>query len=293
LSKEQRHGQESQGAGGRLDTPDYRRVMGEFLRGTGFQFLNKDDRAAAVRLLPRWEEINAWRSSLPHNRQQALNNPREVWAAFLEHHRKLGDPEAKHRPAKRHRRQYPSLLEQMEALAEQLQFAEERAERAERESTYFAELMTAVAEKAKLSEDAIAEIRSAPRTRASNQRISMASDRADTSVQSLAAARALVINPNAAASGAQMLARAAFLHEAFQRGPAFDRRQRAVANKPLRVLDKVGARSAGNIVTRHDVLSERHFLTLRSSVQGLVCGGGFALDAAGDAVGGENILDQA
>jgi hypothetical protein len=82
-------------SGGRLDTPDYRRVMGQFLRGTGFQFLNKDDRAAAVRLLPRWDEINAWRSSLSHSRQQALNNPREVWAAFLEHRRDLGDPEAK------------------------------------------------------------------------------------------------------------------------------------------------------------------------------------------------------
>jgi hypothetical protein len=144
---------------GRLDTPDYRRVMGEFLRGTGFQFLNKDDRAAAVRLLPRWEEINAWRSSLPHGRQQALNNPREVWAAFLEHRRGLGDPEAKERPTKRQRRQFPSLLEQMEALAEQLQFAEERAERAERESAYFAEMMQAMAKSAKLDDDAIAEIR--------------------------------------------------------------------------------------------------------------------------------------
>jgi hypothetical protein len=34
-------------SGGRLDTPEYRRVMGEFLRGSGFIFLNKDDRARA------------------------------------------------------------------------------------------------------------------------------------------------------------------------------------------------------------------------------------------------------
>ena len=40
-------------AKGRLDTPDYRRVMTDFLRNTGFTFLNKDDRAMAVRLLPR------------------------------------------------------------------------------------------------------------------------------------------------------------------------------------------------------------------------------------------------
>jgi hypothetical protein len=43
--------------------------MTEFLLGTGFIFLNKDDRAAAVRLLPRWEEIDDWRSSLPAHRR--------------------------------------------------------------------------------------------------------------------------------------------------------------------------------------------------------------------------------
>jgi hypothetical protein len=85
--------------------------------------------AAAVRLLSRWDELDAWRSSLPHSRQAALNNPRETWAAYLEHRRELGDPEAKGRPAvARRHRQYPSLLEQYEALAEQLEMAEERAE---------------------------------------------------------------------------------------------------------------------------------------------------------------------
>jgi hypothetical protein len=103
-------------------------------------------------------------ASLPHNRQQALNNPREVWAAYVEHRRGLGDPEAKARPATR---QFPTWEEQYEALCEQLQAAEERAERAERESTYFAELMTAVAEKAKLSDAAIAEIRA--RVRAAHE----------------------------------------------------------------------------------------------------------------------------
>jgi hypothetical protein len=146
-------------SGGRLDTPDYRRVMGDFLRNTGFIFLNKDDRAAAVRLLPHWEEIDSWRSSLPHSRQQALNNPRETWAAYLEHRRKLGDPEVRPRPSARKHRQFPTLLEQMEALAEQLEMANERAERAERESEYFAAMMQAVAERAKLNEDDVAEIR--------------------------------------------------------------------------------------------------------------------------------------
>jgi hypothetical protein len=41
-----------QASGGRTDTPLYIRVMNEFLRKTGFAFLNKDDRTCAVRLLP-------------------------------------------------------------------------------------------------------------------------------------------------------------------------------------------------------------------------------------------------
>ena len=69
-------------AGGRTDTPTYIRAMHQFLQGTGFAFLNKDDRAAAVRMLPHWDRIDAWRSSLPNSRQQALNNPREVERAY-------------------------------------------------------------------------------------------------------------------------------------------------------------------------------------------------------------------
>ena len=145
---------------GRRDTPDYRRVMSEFLRNTGFIFLNKDDRAAAVRILPHWDEIDAWRSSLPHSRQQALNNPRDTWAAYVAHRRELGDPEAASRPAAHHlHRKFPTLLEQMEALAEQREMANERAARAERESEYFAAMMRAVAERAELDEDDVAQIR--------------------------------------------------------------------------------------------------------------------------------------
>jgi hypothetical protein len=144
---------------GRLDTPLYRRVMSDFLKGTGFIFLNKDDRAAAVRLLPRWDEIDEWRSSLPRNRQQALNNPREVWAAYVEHRRELGDPEAKPRPPTRKRKLVPSLLEQYEALLELVEAERERAERAERAEQYFAALAQEIATSAKIDDDALAAIR--------------------------------------------------------------------------------------------------------------------------------------
>jgi hypothetical protein len=46
----------------------------------------------------------------------------------------------------------------MEALAEQVEMANERADRAERESAYFAEMMQALAEQLD-DDDAVAEIR--------------------------------------------------------------------------------------------------------------------------------------
>jgi hypothetical protein len=82
-------------AGGRNDTPDYRAVMGEFLRKTGFQFINKDDRAAAVRLLSRWDEIDDWRPGLtsgPQGRPPARFRDRGGTSA-------LGPSETRQRPA--------------------------------------------------------------------------------------------------------------------------------------------------------------------------------------------------
>jgi hypothetical protein len=146
-------------ARGRTDTPTYIRAMSGFLKGTGFQFLNKDDRACAVRLLSRWDEIDAWRSSLSNARQQALNNPREVEREYHEHRKKLGAPSAKRRPVERARRQFPTWLEQMVALEEQLLMAEQRAERAEHEAEYFAAMLEAVQQKAKMDDDEVAEIR--------------------------------------------------------------------------------------------------------------------------------------
>ena len=76
-------------AHGYTDTPDYTRAMSTFLKRTGFTFLNKDDRACAVRMLPRWSEIDEWRSTLSRSRQAALNNPREVEEAFKKERRPL------------------------------------------------------------------------------------------------------------------------------------------------------------------------------------------------------------
>jgi len=64
--------------GGETRTPAYTRPMSAFLKATGFSALNKDDLAAAVRMLREWDEIDAWRAT----RSPQLNNPREVEKAY-------------------------------------------------------------------------------------------------------------------------------------------------------------------------------------------------------------------
>ena len=94
-----------------------------------------------------------------------------IWLAdthqYSEHRRTIGDPDAKAAPAKRKHRQFPSWIEQMEALAEQLAMAVERAERAERESAYLASMMDEVAKAAKMSDDDVSAI--CKRVRASHE----------------------------------------------------------------------------------------------------------------------------
>jgi hypothetical protein len=88
----------------------------------------------------------SWHSSLSRSQQQNLNNPREVWSVWDEHRKAIGHPEAKesHPVTRGKRKEFPSWLEQMEALAEQVDAANERAEQAEQEAEYFAELMQAI-----------------------------------------------------------------------------------------------------------------------------------------------------
>ena len=71
-----------QSTGGQTRTPDYTKPMSEFLRVTGFDALNKDDIAAAMRCLPAWDAIDLWRATLPPVRRVKLNNPRQVLAGY-------------------------------------------------------------------------------------------------------------------------------------------------------------------------------------------------------------------
>ena len=76
------------------------------------------------------------------------------------HEDRRGDPRAKGRPVPsgRRRRQYPSALEQIEAL-EELQMTEEQIEQAESERESFAAMLYEVAKRHNISEDKIAEVR--------------------------------------------------------------------------------------------------------------------------------------
>jgi hypothetical protein len=96
----------------------------------------------------------------PHQRAAggAQQSARSL-AAYVEHRKALGDPEAKEPHVGRHHRQFPSLLEQVEALAAALEAAEERRDRAEQESAYFATLMNAIARRAHLSDSDLERIR--------------------------------------------------------------------------------------------------------------------------------------
>jgi hypothetical protein len=143
----------------------YRVLMSQFLRKTGFIFLNKYDRSTAVRMLPHWDEIDAWRSSLSPSRQGHLNNPKDIWEAYLEHRRKLGDPEAKERAGGGFKRKLPSVMEQMEALQQALDAAEERRDRAEAEANFFSQLADEVAARANMSDTEVARIRAEVRAK--------------------------------------------------------------------------------------------------------------------------------
>jgi hypothetical protein len=145
-------------------TPLYIRANSQFLRKSGLGFLNHNDRAAVLRLLPYWDEIDAWRDTLTPQERQRLNNPREVWDTYLRHRRKLGDPVANRAPIRRKRREGVTLLEQYVALREQLEQAEERRDAAEKQAEYFASMMEAVRKQAKLTDDDMAKIRAKVRS---------------------------------------------------------------------------------------------------------------------------------
>jgi hypothetical protein len=147
-------------SGGKTATPLYIRKYSDFLNKSGLVFINHNDRAAALRLLPYWDEIDAWRATLTPPQRRRLNNPREVWDTYVEHRRALGDPDVASRaPVRSKRRQGVTLLDQYVALQEQVELLTEQRDRAEREIEYFAALAQTIAKQAKLNEDDVAEIR--------------------------------------------------------------------------------------------------------------------------------------
>jgi hypothetical protein len=144
---------------------EYRMLMGQFLRKTGLIFINKNDRIAAVRLLEIWEDVDAWRSDLTESRRRALNNPRDIEEEYHKDQKALGVPQAKGPRHGGKRRSLPSLLEQVTALEEACAAAEERRDRAEQESEYFAELAHEIATHAKMSDEEFADIRAKVRAK--------------------------------------------------------------------------------------------------------------------------------
>ncbi|MDN3274754.1 hypothetical protein QWJ07_10895 [Frankia sp. RB7] len=158
-------------SGGNTATPLYIRANSEFLKKSGLAFINHNDRAAAVRLLPYWDEIDDWRSSLTPQQRQRLNNPREVWDTYIKHRRELGDPVASRPPMRRQKksREGVTLLDQYVALEAQVELLTEQRDRAEREIEYFAAMAATIAKQAKLSDDEMAKIRTKVRAEAQGE----------------------------------------------------------------------------------------------------------------------------
>jgi hypothetical protein len=146
---------------GRKDTPEYRKVMTPFLRKTGFIFLNKNDTACVVRMLPEWDDIDAWRASLPLSQQRGLNNPREVWDAYDKREDKPAAGKPRH--GEKQRRKMPTPREQYLAMCIELELAQERLVRAERETEFLAVMVAELAKRGRLSEETMAEVRTLAR----------------------------------------------------------------------------------------------------------------------------------
>jgi hypothetical protein len=106
----------------------YGQAIAGFLNATGFAFLNKGVRWALRQWIDRLDEVDPWHEALDPNDRAHLNNPIDVWDRFCTDQR---DPKArrKERPVTaKQRRGYPSLLEELQALQDALDAAQERSD---------------------------------------------------------------------------------------------------------------------------------------------------------------------
>lgn len=101
-------------------------AVARFLNATGFAFLNKGVRWALRLWIDNLEEVDAWHESLDTNDRAHLNNPIDVWDRYrTDQH--TPKPRIKGRPLAKQRRGYPNLLEELQALSDALEAAEERS----------------------------------------------------------------------------------------------------------------------------------------------------------------------
>jgi hypothetical protein len=98
-----------------------------FLNATGFAFLNKGVRWALRECINALDEVDPWHEGLADNDRAHLNNPIDLWDRFCED-RRTGKTRSKPLPVTRQRRGYPSVLEEIQALQDSLEAAEQRSE---------------------------------------------------------------------------------------------------------------------------------------------------------------------
>jgi hypothetical protein len=103
----------------------YGQAIAGFLNATGFAFLNKGVRWALRQWIDRLDEVDPWHEGLDSNDAAHLNNPIDVWDRFCADQRDP-KPRSKQRPSTIKQRDYPSVLEELQALQDALDASEER-----------------------------------------------------------------------------------------------------------------------------------------------------------------------
>jgi hypothetical protein len=108
----------------------YGQAMARFLNATGFAFLNKGVRWALRECINNLADVDEWRDSLEPNDRTHLNNPIDVWERFKEDQR---NPRSysKRDQVTRQRRGLPSMLDQVVALQDMLDGAEQKVDELE------------------------------------------------------------------------------------------------------------------------------------------------------------------
>lgn len=107
----------------------YNQMIGEFLRASGFTWINKGVRWALRQCMAQVETIDEWRAELSDREREHLHNPVDVLDQFNRRNTSAAPKRPKLKPVKRGHREQSSLLEYCIVLEERIAELEEQCDR--------------------------------------------------------------------------------------------------------------------------------------------------------------------